>query len=63
MQDAHKLESMALDGRNLGRELHDRLQADAVRGSLPALLVSLDRAIVASETGLNVPLTERETHL
>ena len=63
MKDGHKLEAMDLDSRNLGREIRDRLQADAVRGSIPALLASLDRAIAASETTLTGPISDREAHL
>ncbi len=63
MQDGHKLETMELEGRNLGREMRDRLQAQAVRGSIPALLASLDRAIMASETSFTGSMSDRETHL
>ena len=52
MRTGHVLETMDLEGRNFGREVRDRLQAEAVRGSIPALIASLDRAIAASETTL-----------
>ncbi len=63
MQGGHKLEAMDLEGRNLGREVRDRLQAEAVRGSIPALLASLDRAITASESSLTGPMSDQEAHL
>ena len=63
MKGAHALESIKLEGRNLGREVRDRLQAEAVRSSIPALLASLDRAIAASETGLVAPMSEQQAHL
>jgi hypothetical protein len=63
MKDGHKLEVMDVDGRNLGREVRDRLQAQAVCGSIPALLASLDRAIAASEATLTGPMSDREAHL
>jgi hypothetical protein len=63
MQTGHTLETMDFEGRNLGRELRDRLQAEAVRGSVPALIASLDRAIAASETTLAGPMSDEEAHL
>ena len=63
MQTGHRLETMEQQGRNLGRELRDRMQAEAVRGSIPALLASLDRAITAAETSLSGPMSDAEAHL
>lgn len=63
MQAGHKLETMDLEGRKLGREVRDRMQAEAVRGSIPALLASLDRAIAAAETSLTAPMSDQEAHL
>ena len=63
MQSGHKLETMDLKGRNLGREVRDRLQAEAVRNSIPGLIASLDRAIVATETSLVGPMSDQEAHL
>jgi len=63
MQTGHRLETMEQQGRNLGREARDRMQAEAVRGSIPALLASLDRAIVAAETSLTGPMSDVEAHL
>jgi hypothetical protein len=63
MAAGHRVETMELKGRSLGREARDRLQAEAVHKSIPALIASLDRAIVAAETSLTGPLSEREAHL
>ena len=63
MQTGHRLETMEQQGRNLGREARDRMQAEAVRGSIPALLASLDRAIAAAETSLTGPMSDAEAHL
>ena len=63
MQSGHTLETMDLEGRNLGREVRDRLQAEAVRRSIPGLIASLDRAIVASETSSTGPMSDQEAHL
>jgi hypothetical protein len=63
MQTGHKLETMELEGRNLGREVRDRMQAEAIRGNIPVLLASLDRAIAAAETSLTGPMSDQEAHL
>ncbi len=63
MQSGHKLETMDLEGRDLGREVRDRLQAEAVRSSIPGLIASLDRAIVTAETSLTGPMSDQEAHL
>ena len=55
MQAGHRLETTELDGRNLGREARDQIQAEAVRKSIPALLAALDRSIAATETTLTGP--------
>jgi hypothetical protein len=52
-----------VEGRKLSREVHDRIQAEAVRGSIPALIASLDRAIAASETTLVGSMSDEEVHL
>ncbi|NPD69177.1 hypothetical protein HN018_13925 [Lichenicola cladoniae] len=54
---------MDLEGRNLGSEVRDRLQAEAVRSSNPTLIASLDCAIVASKTSLTGPMSDQEAHL
>jgi hypothetical protein len=63
MAAGHRVETMELQGRSLGREARDRMQAEAVRKSIPALLALLDRAIVAAETTLTGPLSDQEAHL
>jgi hypothetical protein len=63
MQAGHRMETMAVDGRSIGRELRERMHAEAVRHSIPALIASLDRAIAATETTLTGPVFEQETHL
>ncbi len=63
MQSGHKLETMDLEGRNLGRQVRDRLRAEAVRNSIPGLIISLDRAIVATETNLTGSMSDQEAHL
>jgi hypothetical protein len=63
MAAGHRVETMELEGRNLGREARDRMQAEAVRKSIPALIASLDRSIAAAETTLSAPLSDREAHL
>ncbi|WP_254066587.1 MobF family relaxase [Acidisoma sp. S159] len=63
MAAGHRVETMELQGRNLGREARDRMQAEAVRKSIPALIASLDGAIAAAETTLTGPLPDREAHL
>ena len=63
MQAGHRLETTELDGRNLGREARDQIQAEAVRRSIPALLAALDRSIAATETTLTGPMSDREAHL
>ena len=52
-----------VEGRKLSREVHDRIQAEAVRGSIPALIASLDRAIAASEKTLVGSVSDEEVHL
>jgi hypothetical protein len=62
MAAGHRMETMELHGRSLGRELRDRMQAEAVRKNIPALIASLDRSIAAAETTLT-GMTDREAHL
>ena len=63
MLDAHTLETLERHGRKVGREVRERTQADEVRATIPALLSSLDRAIVAAEAGLAAEASAREAHL
>ena len=63
MAAGHRVETMELQGRSIGREARDRMQAEAVRKSIPALIASLDHAIAAAETTLTGPLSDREGHL
>ena len=63
MTAGHRVETMELQGRSIGREARDRMQAEAVRKSIPALIASLDHAIAAAETTLTGPLSDREGHL
>jgi hypothetical protein len=63
MQEAHRMERLEQAGHDVGREMRYRAQAEAVRQSIPVLLKSLDHAIVAAETMLTGPMSEREAHL
>jgi hypothetical protein len=63
MQAGHRVEAMEADGRNIDRELRERMHAEAVRDSIPALIASPDRAIAATETTLTGPVSEQEAHL
>ena len=63
MREAHRVEQMEAAGVDVGREMRSRAQAEAVRGSIPALLASLDQAIQAAETSLTGPMTGQEAHL
>jgi hypothetical protein len=63
MASGHRMETMELQGRSLGREARNRMQADAVHKSIPALIAALDRSIAAAETSLTGPLSDREAHL
>ena len=63
MREAHRAEQMEAAGVDVGREMRFRAQAEAVRGGIPALLASLDRAIQAAETNLTGPMTGEEAHL
>jgi hypothetical protein len=63
MASGHRMEAMELQGRSLGREARDRIHAEAVHRSIPALIASLDRAIAAAETTLTGPVSEQEAHL
>ena len=63
MREAHRAETLEQAGIEVGREMRLRVQAEAVRGSIPALLASLDRAIQAAETSFTGPMTGQEAHL
>jgi hypothetical protein len=63
MQAGHRVETVEADGRNIGRELHERMHAEAVRHSIPTLIASLDHAIAATETTLTGPVSDQEAHL
>jgi hypothetical protein len=63
MQVGHRMETMEADGRSIGRELRERMHADALRNSIPALIASLDCAIAAAETTLTGPVSDREALL
>ena len=63
MAAGHRMEAMELQGRSLGREVRDRMQAEAVHKSVPALIAALDRSIAAAETSLTGPMSDREAHL
>jgi hypothetical protein len=63
MAAGHRVVTTELQGRSVGREARDRMQAEAVHKSIPTLIASLDRAIVAAETTLAGPLSDREAHL
>ncbi len=63
MREAHRVEQMEAAGVDVGQEMRFRAQAEAVRGSIPALLASLDQAIKAAETSLTGPMTGQEAHL
>jgi hypothetical protein len=49
-----------VEGRNLSRVVHDRIQAEAERGSIPALIAWLDRAIATFDTTLVGPMSSDE---
>jgi hypothetical protein len=63
MAAGHRMETMELEGRSLGREALDRMRAEAVHRSIPALIAWLDRAIAAAETSLTGPSSDCEAHL
>ena len=63
MREAHRVEQMETAGIPVGREMRFRAQAETVRGSIPTLLASLDRAIQAAETSLTGPMMSQEAHL
>ena len=42
---SHLLQTLEADGRNVGREMRQRQQADAVKASLPRHIASLDEAL------------------
>ncbi|MBV9750195.1 MAG: AAA family ATPase, partial [Acetobacteraceae bacterium] len=62
IRQSHAFETLETDGRRLGREARQRVQAEAVRHSLPKHIAALDAAIVANAT-MQVPKLERELHL
>ena len=63
MREAHRAEQLEAAGIDVGQEMRRRAQAETVRGSIPALLTSLDQAIQAAETSLTGPMTGQEAHL
>jgi TrwC relaxase/AAA domain len=63
MQAGHRVETMEADGRSIGRELRERMHAEAVRHGIPTLIASLDHAIAAIETTLTGPVSDQEAHL
>ena len=42
---SHRLQTLEADGRDVGREVRQRQQAEAVRGSLPRHIAALDEAL------------------
>ena len=62
IRQSHTLETLQACGRQLGREARMRVQAKAVRRSLPKHIAALDAAIVRNAQ-LQVPKPERELHL
>ncbi len=48
---------------NVGQEMRARVQAEAVRHAIPALLSSLDAAIAGAATSFTGPMSDAETHL
>ena len=63
MQDAVRVDRLEARGIDVGMEVRARAQAEAVRHAIPALLASLDVAIVGAETTLTGPMTDAERHL
>jgi hypothetical protein len=63
MQAGHRMEAMEADGRSIGREVRQRMHAEAVRESVPVLIASLDRAIAATESTLTGAVSDQEAHL
>ena len=63
MEEAHRIQALEQRGVDVGREFQYRAQAEAVRGHIPALLASLDRAISSAAAPLAAPMSDRELHL
>jgi hypothetical protein len=63
MQARHRMETMELGGRSIGRELRGRMHAEAVRNSISALIASLDRTIATIDSTLTGPLSDQEAQL
>jgi hypothetical protein len=63
MEGGQRMEAVQAGGRSLARETRDRMQAEAVHRSIPALIAALDRSIASAETSLMGPASDREVHL
>ncbi len=60
---SHKLETMKLQGRDVGGEVRSRLQADAVRKQMERHIPALDEAMARNAAELNVAAAEINAHL
>ena len=63
MQNALRVDRLEARGVDVGLEIRARVQAEAVRHAIPALLSSLDVAIAGAETTFKGPMSEAEAHL
>jgi hypothetical protein len=57
------MEPMELGGRRIGREVRQRMHAEAVRNSIPTLIASLNRATATADTTLTGLFSDQEAHL
>ena len=63
MHDALRVDRLEARGIDVGQEMRARVQAEAVRHAIPALLSSLDAAIAGAERSFTGPMTDAEAHL
>src|SRR5580692_8784154 len=63
MAAGHRMERMEHQRRSLGREVRERMQAEAIHTNVSTLIAALDRSIAAAETSLTGPMSGGEAHL
>ena len=60
---SHKVETMKLEGRDVGREVRGRLQADAVRRQTKRHIPALDEAMARNAAELRLAASDINAHL
>ena len=60
---SHKLETMKLEGRDVGGEVRGRLQADAVRKQMERHIPALDEAMASNAAELKLAAADINAHL